>query len=284
MPSSDSWPMSAVPTILPGGVLVRSMTRQHAVALGIAETAHHGRLAVGRHRRRIGPRRHVDRGCFGQRIAAQLDEGHLAVAVARGHAHLAVGRERDVAHQRFRRGERQRLQQSHLLAVDRQDRDRARHAIGDIGELAVLGDRDPGGARAGLDRVEDLLVLEVDHGDAVVGHELGRIGRIELARRGDQRQQFVRRDGDRQRRTDDAARHVVDRADDLHRQHAEIDDGDRVDLRIDDVLGDAVFLRHLVIVRRHGDLRPDRRRDEAERKADARDDGVSHGFPPGLPA
>jgi hypothetical protein len=34
MPSSDSWPMSAVPTILPGGVLVRSMTVSTPLPLG----------------------------------------------------------------------------------------------------------------------------------------------------------------------------------------------------------------------------------------------------------
>ena len=230
---------------------------EDAVTLGIAGTADDRGLAVGRHRRRIGSWCHVDRRHLGDVVAAELEQFDLAVSVARRHAHLSIGRECDMADQRCRRGERHGLDEADLLAVDAQDGDRPCRAIADIGVLAVLCDREAGGTRPSLDGTEDLAVLEIDHGDAIVGHQLGRVVRVELARRCDQRQRFVRRDGDESggpttlpgtlstvpttfTGTTPRSRMVIE-----------------IGRRVDDVLGDAVFLRHLVVVRRDGDLRPD---------------------------
>ena len=49
---------------LAGGSLVRSMTVSMPLALGSPQARHHGGLAVGRDRHRVGSRRHVERGRF----------------------------------------------------------------------------------------------------------------------------------------------------------------------------------------------------------------------------
>src|SRR4029078_2799753 len=104
------------------------------------------------------------------------------------------------------------------------------------------------------DGVDDLLLLEIDHAHSVVGLGLGLVGRIDLRRGPAQRQSFVRRDDDRKRWPDDAARHVTYRAHYLHRLHAEIEDGDRIWRRVVGVAGDSVLLLDLVVVRGNGDL------------------------------
>ena len=98
----------------------------------------------------------------------------------------------------------------HRLALDGEHRHRALGAVGDERERALAVDRDARPAPAPASSVAMTAGrrgLEVDDRHAVVRHLLGRIGGIDLHRRGDEGEALVGRDGDAERRPHHARGH-----------------------------------------------------------------------------